>query len=205
MISKALIGVAAVTSAAALFFLSQWIDAERGIVEERALNNQSVLQGALDAERLSRQATISYYEKTLANQRERVALEREAQEIAQAAWLDAVAIAERHEVTIDNLIKEAPDDIPDSDACLNVFIHESAIRGLRSAGAACTDSSPDGLPGTGEACTSTEPANRRDPAAGDFSNITYSDSLILWGRDRKGLAVCNGNMRAIRALGEEGD
>ena len=125
-ITNAIAGVGAVA-----FFLL-WIGAKGDVIEEREACNQASIQAALDAERLAHAATRRNYETTVADLVGIAERERESRAIAEAAERAAIAGVALREAMIDELVIEVEKhEIPDSTACLDVFVPERSISGLR--------------------------------------------------------------------------
>ena len=118
----------------AILFFFLWGDAKDGIIEERENCNAAVIQTQLDEERLLNEATRKNYEIRLQDMASQAERERESREIAEAAKEAALAGAAARDKTISRLMQEAFDDeseIPDSNQCLNAFVPEPALDGLR--------------------------------------------------------------------------
>lgn len=130
----------------------------------------------------------------LARQTER---EREAVRESRVTERAAVALAAQQEKTIARLELEADiDEIPDSNACLNVYVPFSAVSMLHPGNCDRGDTGT----GAGETGTCSLRPHPADPA---FANITIGDALILWGRDRAVIEMHNSDKRQIRALSEK--
>lgn len=167
--------------------------------------NTASVQTALDAEVIAHEATRLNYELLVADLASQAERERESREIAEAAARAAKQGSAARDETITRMMLEASiDDIPDSKECLNVFAPESSVDRLRVRATDCDEIGFSTGPGADQACASAERIDAGDPASGDFSNVTYGDTLKLWGKDRDTIEILNGRLRAISALSGEG-
>ncbi len=161
--------------------------------------NASKLAAVAAAEKKVREAEKQASERKLAQLARQTESERRAREIADEGRIMAEAGTAEREDRIRELELEADfDDIPDSAECLNVFIRAVALDGLLHAGD-CTGA-VRGEGGDDQVCTNTRRVPGGDPG---FSNITYGDGLILWGRDRDIIDVHNADKRAIKSISDE--
>jgi hypothetical protein len=185
---------------AALFGL-MYMSARDAVQDERTACNEASIQSALDAERLTHEATRRNYQSLIDELASTVEIERESREIAMLAEKAAKADLVARETTINQLMIEASiDDIPDSSECLNVFVPGHIVDRLLHT-ANCPGISGGTRSSPNSTCSRAARFNPTDSASGDFSTITYGDSLKLWGMDRDIIETLNGQLLAIDNLG----
>ena len=173
------------------------LEAREDIGEEREQCNTRVEAGARQAERAAREAERLNFEQVLAARDAREAellseidnLGRQREILAEEVTTVEAAV---RQLTLESFDE---DELPDSGACLNVYVLRDSVRGMQlgqsCAGARDSGDNPGTLyPGPGGADTG-EPAH---------ADITYSDVLNLWARDRASLIQSNCQLRSIRNL-----
>jgi len=174
-----------------------WLEAREDLAMQIQTSNVEKLESINEAERMTREVLEAAQKDRIERLQTMAIRETQARAIAEGTLLDAIKGSEALDEQIKQLTLEASiDDIPDSKESLNVFVLESSIASLRTR-EDCGKASNRGNTWTNGVCTSPEDI---DPANPTFSNITYSDSLILWGRDRDIIQTLNGKLAAIESL-----
>ena len=181
-----------------------WLNARDAVIEERERCNVDKLAAIVEAETITRTALQAAHAREIAQLARQAEAKDRALEIASEELERATRGTVAHENTITRLELEASiDDIPDSKECLNVFALESSLAGLYVQPEDCGEAGAGGGSWTGAVCSGPEAVDRADSASGDFSDVTYADTLKLWGRDRVTIQILNGRLAAIESLGEE--
>lgn len=181
-----------------LVFGGLLLQAHQDIGEAREECNTRVEAGAREAERGARIAERENFQVRLAElARQSEAKDREI-EILNESAIFAAADSATHAATIERLTLEAEfneDDLPDSKECLNVFVLRDSIAGVQR-----NQSCPNA--GSGDDSGDTLSADSGSPDEGEsaFANITYSDALTIWQRDRSSLVQSNCQLQSIRNL-----
>ncbi len=188
--------------AAMMFFF--WLGAREDLAASVADCNTDKLAVIAEAEQETRellQASFTRREAVLIQQR---AAAEDARLYAEMRRADAVSDTADREAKIRRLMMEAgTDEIPDSNECLNVFVHNDALDGVRMSAGDRASIEPGGSSGTDEASSDSSGATEADPETGDFSNVTFGDTLTLWGRDRDTIETLNGQLQAIADLSNQ--
>lgn len=169
-------------------------------VEKQACETR-VTEGARRAERRARIVVAANFNDRVA-ELDRMVEDRD-REIALLGEQSEMFAADgaTHRAEIRRLTLEAEfdeDDLPDSKECLNAFVLRDSIAGVQLA---------QSCPGTGGRGDS-DGAVHADPGTSDegespFANITYSDALTIWQRDRSSLVKSNCQLRSIRTLSDQ--
>ena len=181
-----------------------WLSARDAVIEERGICNEATVRAALDAERIAHSSMRENYLKLLDEQAEQKEREQEALTQARANELAAKAEVAEQDKQIEKLMLEASiDDIPDSGECLNVFVLNDSVTGMRLRAASWDALSPGGWSHGGPNCFRAAGIGGTDSAGRDFATITYGDALKLWGMDRATIKTLNGRLEQIEALGEQ--
>lgn len=184
--------------AAFVFWL--WLGTREDLAAQVEGEAHRVRVAAAEARRTTAELERNAATRILEQERARTAAAEGALALERELAAEAIATTEDREATIRALMLEGEtDDIPDSNECLNVFIRRSALDWVLHTGT-CTDGGAGGDTGPGAVCTDPAVSAGADPATGHFSDITYSDALILWGRDRDTVQILNGRLQAIAAL-----
>lgn len=169
-------------------------------VEKEACNTR-VEAGAREAERQARQAEKENFEDRI-TELERMVENRDRQIMLLGEQSEMFAAdSATHQAEIRRLTLEAEfneDDLPDSKECLNVYVLRDSIAGVQL---------NQSCPGTGDS-GDREGSLRGDSGTSDegesaFANITYSDALTIWQRDRSNLIKSNCQLRSIRTLSDQ--
>jgi hypothetical protein len=174
------------------------LNAHQTIGEEREACNTRVEAGARLAERSARLAEKENFDSQIAElRRQGEAKDREIEILNESAVMLAADSA-THAATIERLTLEAEfdeEDLPDSKECLNVFVLRDSIAGVQRASSCPNSGSGDD---SGDALSADSGNSHEGQSA--FSNITYSDALTIWQRDRSSLIQSNCQLTAIRNL-----
>lgn len=176
-----------------------WLGARDDVAAAVGECNADKMAAVAQAESEVRQALEAAHARELAALEQRQqAKDREIQRLnARAEQLAATTAS--HEATIDRLTEELfDDDLPDSGACLSAFMLRASVDGLlhtESCGEASAGGSGDDEAGADSGGT--------DAGASAFADITYSDAVKIWQRDRRNLALANCQLRSIRNLSNE--
>ena len=169
-----------------------------GVAEEEC--NTRVEAGARLAEREARKAEKENFDSQLAElMRQAEAKDREIEVLSEQAEMFAADSA-THAATIRQLTLEAEfdeDDLPDSKECLNVFVLRNSIAGVQRE-QSCPGAGNSNNNGTGVSADSETSAEGESP----FADITYSDALTIWQRDRSNLIKSNCQLRSIGNLSD---
>lgn len=156
--------------------------------------NVDKLQSVVEAQDAARDTLQAAHAQELADRDQRAVEAETALQNARAAEEMAklgTAEAEQRNRELQLEVFNA-EEIPDSSECLNVFVPGGM---LHTAG--CPQAGDSGSSGADTVCEDPGTTAEADSA---FSNITYSDSLILWGRDRDTIQILNGQLQAIESL-----
>lgn len=158
--------------------------------------NVDKLQSVVEAQDATRDALQAAHTRELAERDQRAAeaeTELENARVAEKTAKEGTAEAEQRNRELQLEVFNAQ-EIPDSSECLNVFVPGGM---LHTAG--CTQAGDSGGAGADPVCEDPSATAEADSA---FSNITYSDALILWGRDRDTIQILNGQLEAIESLND---
>ena len=120
-------------------------------------------------------ATENEREKRLQAERRIAARDRELRELAEEAFDE--------------------DDLPDSNAVLNVYLTSCALRSVLHAGD--NPATDTGALRGNEVCADARSPNGMHPG---FSNVTFGDALRYWGQDRDTVKRLNGKLAEIRRI-----
>ena len=176
------------------------LKAHQDIGEEREACNTRVEAGARVAERTARLAEKTNFDSQIAElRRQGEAKDLEIEILSENAVLLASDSA-THAATIERLTLEAEfneDDLPDSKECLNVFVLRDSIAGVQRASSCPNSRSGDD---SGDALSTDSGESHEGESA--FANITYSDALTIWQRDRSSLMQSNCQLQSIRNLSD---
>ena len=173
-----------------------WLGAKEDLAAEVERCNSDKLSAIAEAENITRLAERKAAQQRLAQVEQVAEKEKQAREIAE----DAAELAEAGQVQQQMRIRELEleasiDDIPDSNECLNVFVPGRVLPAED-----CGETGSGGDSRAGGTCESTEGTDSTDSA---FSDITYGDSMKIWGKDRVIIGTLNGQLKAIESLGNE--
>lgn len=181
-----------------------YVDAKQDLATAIERCNTDKQTAVAEAETLTRETLQDAHERKIAELARQAESKERALEIAAEELERATSGTAAHEQTINRLMLEASiDDIPDSKECLNVFVPRSSLDGLYMQPEDCRETDSDRSTGSNGICSSTEDIDHANPASGDFSEITFGDSLKGWGRDRATIGTLNGRLGAIESLGKE--
>ena len=195
--------LAAGSTVALVIMTGLYLDKRDDYAQAIADCNASKLESVAEAEKVVRVTLEAAY----ANQRAEWVAMYKAKDVAlDAAKLSrdmAEAGTAEREAKITQLTMEANvDEIPDSFECLNVYVPWTALDWMQQPGADCLEAGDSRGAGTDQVCSDSGGLDGDYLASEDFSTITYSDSLIIWGRDRDSLEIVNGRLEAIRHLSD---
>lgn len=202
LFNKVLGPLALIGTVGAIAFCLLWLNARDAVIEERGACNVEVIQSALDAEVIAHTATRTNYMKQIEENIEQEKRETAAIEAAKKQEQEQLLKVAGLHSAIDKLMQEANfDEIPDSGECLNVYVLNDSVAGMRLRPESCNALGPGGWSAGSANCFSAEGINGTDSAGRDFATVTYADTLKLWGIDRANLMVCNGRLEQIETLG----
>ena len=197
----AIIGLAAALTASIAangFLTSAWLGARDATASAIEKCNTDKAKSVAEAERMVREA-----EKEAAAEREAALRAKIAREAATAAQerqkrADAEAATAERDKELERLAQEAFDeeDLPDSNAALNVYLTSHALRCVLQWS---RDSGEAGAGGGGEEGVCGDPAGA-DGVHPGFSNVTFGDALRYWGADRSAAIRLNQRMAEIRRI-----
>lgn len=203
VLTGALLTLSAVGWASSFWNHAKYVKAAKATTAAIESCNTRTAIAARDAAEVVRNAEKTAYENKLNELASQAHRERIAREIAEEAEARAKAGILEHEIIIEQLMLEASiDDIPDSNECLNVFVPERIVSGLRLRPRACPGVGPGSRPGSHPACPGAQGADEDDFPSEYFSDITFGDGFVAWRKDRGSLMACNGQLQAIEALNE---
>jgi len=187
---------------AIVILLGLYVDAKQDVATAIERCNTDKQAAVADAERDTRKTLTAAHNRKISELARQAETKDRALEIAAEELERATSDEYANEATINRLMWEAStDDIPDSKECLNVFIPESSVSGLRVQSGDCTEAVSGGGTRSDSVCSGAEGVDRANSAHGDFSDVTYGDGLKLWGRDRATIQTLNGRLAAIEFLG----
>ena len=183
-----------------------WIDAKEDLATEIERCNTDKLAAVAAAEKVTRETLQAAHDRKVAELVRQAETANRAREIADEERDRATSGTTQRDETITRLMLEASiDDIPDSKECLNVFALNSSLDGMRVRSADCSEDGGGRSAGSDGVCESTEGTDRANPASEYFSDVTYGDTLKLWGHDRDTIQILNGQLQAIESLGKEAE
>lgn len=196
----AMIGLAAALAASVLangMLTKAWLGARDDVAAAIAKCNQDKLTSIAEAERITREAVQEAAEREAA--RKQAEHEREI-ETMRAELQKAAEDQKRQQARnkeLQQLAEDAfdEDDLPDSNAALNVYLTSCALRSVLHAGDN-REASEGGVSGD-EICADTGGPDGVHPG---FSNVTYGDALRYWGQDRDTVRRLNGKLAQIRQI-----
>ena len=204
MITKILGGTTAVSVVLAIVCFNLWQGAKEDLASEIAQCNAEHLQAALDAEIATRATQEAAAARDAAEHARIVESQLKALSRATEAAETADSALVEHEKTIARLEMEADEDeIPDSRACLNVYMPRPAVQWLCRQGEAGGGSGAGGGAGSGAACSDTGGFDTADLINSDFAAITFGGAITRWGQDRRNIVEANGRLAAIEKLSGE--
>lgn len=198
--------VAAAASLGLVVMTGLYLDKRDDLAMAIADCNQSKLAEVIVAEKAVRQTLEEAYERKRAEwvvlyKAKEEALKEARSSRDKAEWGSAEREDRIRKLTLQ---VEESEEIPDSTECLNVSIPVAALDWMPvTSGANCSEAGDSGSTGGDSVCTDSGGFDRAFAAAGAFSSITYSDGMILWGRDRDTVEILNGRLNAIRHLSDQ--
>lgn len=177
-------------------FLFLWVRAEKAETEAIEAANTRTAVAVAEAEQITREAVTASLQREIELQKTLRRASQIAFENVSRASSAAQAEVGRANLRIRELELESFDenDLPDSAACLNVYLPGRLLytNDCREAGAGG---------GQGDRiCAGPESLNPADSA---FSVITYGDAMRLWARDRATIITLNSQLRQIEELTDE--
>ena len=190
----------------ALFVGWLWIGAKEDLATEIERCNTDKMAAVAAAEKVTRETLQAAHDRKVAELVRQAESANRAREIADEEQDRATSGTAQRDETITILMLEASiDDIPDSKECLNVFALNSSLDGFHVQSADCGETSAGASAGPDGVCVSTEGIDRANSTSGYFSDVTYGDTLKLWGHDRDTIQILNGQLQAIESLGKEAE
>jgi len=194
------IGVTVGGYVAAIILFWLFISAREDLATEIERCNTDKISSALVAEQLVRQATESAYNERIAELESMALNGQKAVDSANAARIEAITASSNQAITINQLMRDADvSEIPDSTECLNVFVPASAVDGMRGSGNDCR-SSDFSRSGDNQICADSSVIAETDFPSGDFAEVTFGESLVLWEMDRSTIRSQNAQFEAIGTL-----
>lgn len=179
------------------FTFNRWMSARDDVTAAVAQCNKDKETIALESERITRDAV-----QAAADKRERQLIAELNREIkATKDERQKRLQAEQQAATRDNQLRELEkdafdeDELPDSNAALNVYLTSCALRSVLHA----RGQSEAGTGGGGGVQTCGDPGSP-DGVHPGFSNVTFGDALRYWGRDRDAALRLNERMAEIRRI-----
>ena len=177
-----------------------WLGARDDVAAAVASCNADKERSIAEAERIAREAAETAAAIKLAQlqaviDRETAATASERQKREQAE-----AVAAERDNELRRLEEEAfdEDELPDSNAALNVYLTSHALRCVLYTGdpgeAGAVPGGDDGV------CADPEGADGMHPG---FSNVTFGDALRYWGADRHSAIRLNERLVAIERISGE--
>lgn len=191
--------VAAVSLAANALFCWLWLDARDDVAAAVAECNTEKLTAINKRERAVRKELESIHADELAERDAQIAeLDRHVNILLDQREFMAEA-ANRHQSTLMQLtVEHFDEDIPDSGACLSVFVLNRSLAGMLES-ESCAGSGDS--KGDGDALHANTRGHDADQP--HFSDITYGDALVLWDRDRRAAVSSNCQLNSIREISDE--
>ncbi len=195
--------IAAGASLGLLIMTGLYLDKRDDYAQAVSDCNASKLAEVAEAERAVRETLEAAYERQKAEWIALYEAKDSALKEAEVSRDAALVGRDDREARIQKLTLEASvDEIPDSFECLNVFIPWAALDWMRNADENCPETGDSTGAGSDQVCTNPGGLNGTLPSPGDFSTITYSDGMLIWGRERDNLEIANGRLLAIRHLSD---
>lgn len=182
--------------ALALTFFWLFLDAREDLAAERVQCNADKLATAQESSEIARKAQKESDDRRIAE----LARQRDAAERAAAIAAEGLAEEQQGKAELAAELKQLEldafdEDLPDSNACLNVFVPAGPYRLLYA-----QNRVGPGAGGDGEGSADTDPGALSEGNAAGFAAVTFGDTLAYWRDDRGALIACNADKRAIREL-----
>lgn len=196
--------IAAGSTLALVVMTGLYLDKRDDFASAVANCNASKLESIAIAERQTREVLSFAHEREKLEWIARTKAADLARDMAEKRAAEAVETTANREEKIRQLSLEAStDEIPDSKECLNVFVPRVGLDWVQLYTGNCGEASAGGSTRPDEVCSDTREVTGEDSSYRDLSDITFSDSLILWGRDRDTVQILNGRLTAIESLSDQ--
>ena len=174
-----------------------WLGARDDVAAAVASCNADKERSIAEAEKIARTAAEKAAAAKLAQLQAQIDAEAAATAQERAKRAEAEAVIAERDNELQRLAEEAfdEDDLPDSNAALNVYLTSHALRCvLHSRNQGEAGAGPGGDDGV---CANPGSPDGVHPG---FSNVTYGDALRFWGADRDAAIRLNERMAEIRRI-----
>lgn len=177
-----------------------WLGARDDVAAAVANCNADKERSIAEAEKIAREAAERAAAAKLAQLQAQIDRETAATASERQKRAEAEAVAAERDNELQRLAEEAfdEDELPDSNAALNVYLTSHALRCVLYTGDQGEASAVPG--GDDSVCADPEGATGMHPG---FSNVTFGDALRYWGADRHAAIRLNERLAAIEKISGE--